>query len=460
MDGLVEHQIYNKLYEIGNNLLLEENWEVFFQDFDFITPPDRVKKDKKPHRSSSQRRDSTKPRKTKSRSKRPSDSNECRSNTKKKKISLLGIDEDTKDKLLSILDEPFFYSSHSSGEYSDDEDINLDYESDNIQFGRDCNCTEAFCTYDSISQKIRVLSNDSKEALFDVIQHINDEEANKRFLLELKHLILNTDKPKPRQVVEPFSMRQIMNREPDFDHESSQDNEDESINNNHLAEPFFTKTGIPNPDAFMIVETDTSDFGYGGILKQRVDPESTKQLVHFTFGIWNSIQKNYCTIVNLLKRFYKKMETMRPTMRPLKLDSPQKTQQMARPFEIPATGLFPQRPTASQRKNIIIDKGFQNKDTTLADYPKLQVNTLTKLINQKIEQGSASSSVQTKESYIMKAPETFAQAQALPIMAIDKQYERAHIASLIKPVYLQNNFVDINNPIKTQRYFEVILVDT
>ncbi|KAH0669405.1 hypothetical protein KY285_023570 [Solanum tuberosum] len=129
---------------------------------------------------------------------------------------------------------------------------------------------------------------------------------------------------------------------------------------------------------------------------------------------------------------------------------------MARPSEIPATELFPQRPTAPQRENIIIDKGFQNKDTALADYPKLQVSTPTKLISQKIEQGSASSSVQTKESYTMKAPETFAQAvkpltrkkpdtspakeefefltkQALPIMAIDKQYERAHIASLIKP---------------------------
>ncbi|KAH0674514.1 hypothetical protein KY290_024788 [Solanum tuberosum] len=230
----------------------------FCQDFGFITPPDRVKKDKKPHRSRSQRRDSKKPRKKKSKSKRPRDSkqdvcwtcsktghksSECRSNTKKKKISLLGIDEDTKDKLLSILDEPFSDSSHSSSESSDDEDINLDYESDNCQSGRDCNCTEAFCTCDSTPQKIRVLSNDSKEALFDVIQHINDEEAKKCFLLELKHLTLNTDKPKPRQVVEPFSMKQIMNREPDFDHESSQDNEDESINNDHLAEPFFTKTG-------------------------------------------------------------------------------------------------------------------------------------------------------------------------------------------------------------------------
>jgi len=36
---------------------------------------------------------------------------------------------------------------------------------------------------------------------------------------------------------------------------------------------------------FMIVETDASNAGYGGILKQKVDLESTEQLVRFTSGI-------------------------------------------------------------------------------------------------------------------------------------------------------------------------------
>ena len=54
--------------------------------------------------------------------------------------------------------------------------------------------------------------------------------------------------------------------------------------------------GIPNPDAFMIVETDASDIGYGGILKQKIDFESKEQLVRFTSGIWNSAQKNYSTV--------------------------------------------------------------------------------------------------------------------------------------------------------------------
>jgi hypothetical protein len=37
-----------------------------------------------------------------------------------------------------------------------------------------------------------------------------------------------------------------------------------------------------------------SDYGYGGILKQRKD--SKEQLVRFTSGTWNDAQKNYSTI--------------------------------------------------------------------------------------------------------------------------------------------------------------------
>ena len=37
--------------------------------------------------------------------------------------------------------------------------------------------------------------------------------------------------------------------------------------------------GIPTVDAFKIVETDASNIGYGGILKQRVSPKSSEQIV-------------------------------------------------------------------------------------------------------------------------------------------------------------------------------------
>ena len=46
--------------------------------------------------------------------------------------------------------------------------------------------------------------------------------------------------------------------------------------------------GIPNVGAFKIVETDASDIGYGGILKQRVSLGSPEQIVRFYSGIWNN----------------------------------------------------------------------------------------------------------------------------------------------------------------------------
>lgn len=54
--------------------------------------------------------------------------------------------------------------------------------------------------------------------------------------------------------------------------------------------------GIPNPEAFLMVETDASDLGYGGILKQQTIPNSSEQIFIFTFRIWNTAQKNYSTL--------------------------------------------------------------------------------------------------------------------------------------------------------------------
>ena len=51
--------------------------------------------------------------------------------------------------------------------------------------------------------------------------------------------------------------------------------------------------GIPIVNAFKIVETDASDIGYSGILKQRISPYSSEQIVHFYSGIWNTAQLNY-----------------------------------------------------------------------------------------------------------------------------------------------------------------------
>ena len=45
----------------------------------------------------------------------------------------------------------------------------------------------------------------------------------------------------------------------------------------------------------MIVETDASEKGYGGILKQKAE-NSQEQLVRFHSGAWNITQQKYSTI--------------------------------------------------------------------------------------------------------------------------------------------------------------------
>ncbi|KAH0781565.1 hypothetical protein KY290_001163 [Solanum tuberosum] len=85
----------------------------FCRDFGFITPPDKIKKDKKEisHRKKSGRGDDSSRSKIKHLSKRPRDTkldicstcgktghkaSDCCSGTKKKKINLVGMDEETK----------------------------------------------------------------------------------------------------------------------------------------------------------------------------------------------------------------------------------------------------------------------------------------------------------------------------------------------------------------------------
>ena len=44
---------------------------------------------------------------------------------------------------------------------------------------------------------------------------------------------------------------------------------------------------IPSPNTFKIVETDASDIGYGGILKQVVKNDNREQIVRFHSGSWS-----------------------------------------------------------------------------------------------------------------------------------------------------------------------------
>ena len=54
--------------------------------------------------------------------------------------------------------------------------------------------------------------------------------------------------------------------------------------------------GLPSSDSFKIVETDASELGNGGILKQKFQQSNHEQIVRFYSGVWNAAQQNYSTI--------------------------------------------------------------------------------------------------------------------------------------------------------------------
>ena len=56
---------------------------------------------------------------------------------------------------------------------------------------------------------------------------------------------------------------------------------------------------IADDEAFKIVESDASDIGWGGILKQKVDKE--EQVVQFVSGVWNPAEQNYSVIEREVK---------------------------------------------------------------------------------------------------------------------------------------------------------------
>ncbi|CAL9014719.1 unnamed protein product, partial [Prunus brigantina] len=60
--------------------------------------------------------------------------------------------------------------------------------------------------------------------------------------------------------------------------------------------------GIPTIDSFKIVETDASDIGYGGILKQITESIPSEQIVRFHSGVWTQSQSNYTMATNKDKK--------------------------------------------------------------------------------------------------------------------------------------------------------------
>ena len=56
---------------------------------------------------------------------------------------------------------------------------------------------------------------------------------------------------------------------------------------------------VADENSYKIVESDASDIGWGGVLKQKPDEKDGKdkeQIVQFASGTWSKSEKNYYTI--------------------------------------------------------------------------------------------------------------------------------------------------------------------
>ncbi|XP_070002975.1 uncharacterized protein [Nicotiana sylvestris] len=141
---------------------------------------------------------------------------DCKVTKKKRnKVNSLELDENTKEKLYAILEDNDNSSSSSSSSptdsYSDSDNelINVAYDSDSSSsIENNCSCTGAICVCSQNS--LRVISEDSKEVLFDIIEHIDDDDLKKKYLIELKNIMVKQKGNRPQ--IEPFDMKKVMDR--------------------------------------------------------------------------------------------------------------------------------------------------------------------------------------------------------------------------------------------------------
>ncbi|KAK4721466.1 hypothetical protein R3W88_011699 [Solanum pinnatisectum] len=423
-------------------------------------------------------------------------SNKCPRNKKKKnKINLLEVDEEIKQKLFSIIEEEEASDSEysSSEEESDDEEfLNVAHNSESEEEESECNCNGAFCLCDS--KTIHVISEKTPETLFSTIEHIQDEDARRKYLLELQKLVTRQKEEKPK--VTPFSMKQIMNR---FDSKKEEPSVEELRREiNSLKEDM---KGIKSRLHKIEIEAITEK-----LLKEvRKDEGSSKAIasdneeheedadseagIHAITKIrpQNSGADRNCIIEGLIPTKYLTKGTtklsdatrifagknMRLVIRPgfgtkgpfqekgkdsdkkplaspfairPSLNSPNKFSALAslppiNPSQVISP--FPQLPPSSSSSNpLILKKPFSKESEPCSFAPSGKPRF---------------SSPQTKDSYAMKAPESFREAvspvspahnkpkerevfnlvtlQVNPLLALDKEFENYEVKHLLKPCY-------------------------
>ncbi|KAK4706952.1 hypothetical protein R3W88_033489 [Solanum pinnatisectum] len=439
-------------------------------------------------------------------------SNKCPGNKKKrKKINLLKVDDEVKQKLFSIIEEEEASDTEysSSEEESDDEEfLNVAHNSASEEEESECNCNGAFCLFDS--KTISVISERTAEILFSTIEHIQYEEARRKYLLELQKLVTRQKEEKPK--VTPFSMKQIMNR---FDSEKEEPSVEELRREvNSLKEEMKgIKSRLHKIEIEAITEKllkevrndeGTSKAGVSDNEEHEEDADSEAGIHAITrIRPQNGGADRNCIIEGLIPTKYLTKGTtklysatgerkiMRPVIRPRfgtqgpfkekekdtdkkpsaspfairpSLNSPNKYSALASlpPINPPhAISPFHSLPPSSSSSNpLILKKPFSKESEPCSFAPSGKPRF---------------SFPQTKDSYTMKDTKSFREAvspvspahnklkerevfnmvtlQVNPILALDKEFENYEVKHLLKPCYTNRNYVDTENLLKTKKYY-------
>ncbi|CAL9004308.1 unnamed protein product [Prunus brigantina] len=217
--------------------------------------------------------------------------NDCRV---KDAIRQLKITDEKRDNLIKVIELRNSESSENETMVSNSESAN--YESSDSQLSSprvQLGCRDKCC---STLKQITVLTKqeEQEELLIDLISKIENPELKSEYLRKLRKIITqDTSTSHPSPVINLSSTLERFNKKKEV---SLQDLHSESnpppwssvhteivkqIKNHVKTLPCL---GIPAIDSFKIVETDASDIGYGGILKQKSESTPSEQIVRFHSG--------------------------------------------------------------------------------------------------------------------------------------------------------------------------------
>ncbi|RDX65399.1 Enzymatic polyprotein, partial [Mucuna pruriens] len=178
--------------------------------------------------------------------------------------------------------------------------------------------------------------------------------------------------------------------------------------------------GIPDPNADLIIETDASDIGYGGVLKQKLPNSSKEQVVKYHSEI--------LSIVLCVQKFQNDVFNKKFLIR---------TDCKAAPSVLTKDMLA--NPSPRPTNPLVLKKRFI----------PLYFNT----------------TAQSKSYLITSIPEPsndpyIEKLELLPIMTLESYMSKEDLKTLVAYIFPKTFHYLPNNQLKTQRFYEFILVDT